>query len=259
MDGDVMNICQQSVSRIVAKVSRVIASKMKDFVKFPSSVEEIHTMKQKFYELAHFPGVIGCIDCTHIKIRSPGGITSEVFRNRKGWFSINVQAVTGPNLEFYDLVARWPGSTHDSFIYNSSAIKQRLNTGVLKGVILGDSGYAVSNVLLTPFLSPNSTPQENYNKSQIKTRNTVERCFGVWKRRFPCLQVGMGIKVDTVVSVICACATLHNIALLVDDLVPLNWNDMDIPNDVVDVSPISINPNSNGFMVRQSLVERFFS
>ncbi|KOB68613.1 Uncharacterized protein OBRU01_18170 [Operophtera brumata] len=88
MDGDVMDICQQSVSRIIAKVSALIASKMKDFVKFLSSVEEINTVK------------------------SPGGITSEVYRNRKGWFSINVQAVTGPNLEFYDLVARWPGSTH---------------------------------------------------------------------------------------------------------------------------------------------------
>lgn len=137
-----------------------------------------------------------------------------------------------------------------STIYiDSSAIKQRLNTGVLKGILLGDSGYAVSNVLLTPFSSPNSTPQENYNRSQIKTRNTVERCFGVWKRRFPCLQVGMGIKVDTVVSVICACATLHNIALLVDDLMSLNWDD--------DVVPIS--ENSNGFMARQYLVERFFS
>lgn len=77
-------------------------------------------------------------------------------------------------MECYDLVARWPGSTHDSFIYNSSASKQRLNTGVLKGIILGDSGYAVSNVLLTPFLSPNSTAQENYNRSQIKYN--VEYC-----------------------------------------------------------------------------------
>ncbi|KOB74804.1 putative nuclease HARBI1 [Operophtera brumata] len=32
---------------------------MKDFVKFPPSVEEINTVKQKKYELAHFPGVIG--------------------------------------------------------------------------------------------------------------------------------------------------------------------------------------------------------
>ncbi|XP_035457991.2 putative nuclease HARBI1 [Spodoptera frugiperda] len=254
-----MNVCQQSVSRIIAQVSTLLANKMKDFVKFPSTESEISTVKQTFYEIAHFPGVIGCIDCTHIKIRSPGGQSSEVYRNRKGYFSINVQAVTGPNLEFFDLVARWPGSTHDSFIYKSSAIKQRLNTSILKGIILGNSGYAVSSVLLTPFLSPHTNPQENYNKSHIKTRNTVERCFGVWKRRFPCLQVGMGVKVETVVAVICACATLHNIALSVDDVMPMNYyEDIDIQNDDVAVAVSGENTNSNGFTVRQSLVDRFF-
>nr|XP_049697028.1 LOW QUALITY PROTEIN: uncharacterized protein LOC126054663 [Helicoverpa armigera] len=195
------------------------------------------------------------------QIRSPGGVTLEVYRNIKGYFSINVQAVTGTNLECYDLVARWPGSTHDSFIYNSSASKQRLNTGVLKGIILGDSGYAVSNVLLTPFLSPNSTAQENYNRSQIKIMwNTVERCFGIWKRRFPCLQLGMGIKMDTVVAVICACATLHNISLQVDDLVPKNWESPHIEDDDVVLSERrESTTNSNGFLVRQSIVDRFFS
>jgi len=37
------------------------------------------------------PGVGGCIDCTHIRIQNPGGINGEVFRNRKGWFSLNIQ------------------------------------------------------------------------------------------------------------------------------------------------------------------------
>jgi nuclease HARBI1 len=37
------------------------------------------------------PGIGGCIDCTHIKIQNPGGPDGEVFRNRKGYFSLNVQ------------------------------------------------------------------------------------------------------------------------------------------------------------------------
>lgn len=67
----------------------------------------------------------------------------------------------------------------------------------------------------------------------------------------------MGIKVDTAVAVICACATLHNIALRVDDLVPINWDDINVQND--DVAPLSENSNSNGFIMRQSLADRFFS
>lgn len=45
----------------------------------------------QFYEIAHFPSVIGCIDCIHIHIVNPGGNNGEIFRNRKGWFSLNVQ------------------------------------------------------------------------------------------------------------------------------------------------------------------------
>lgn len=38
-----------------------------------------------FYRFAKFPSVIGAIDCTHIKIQSPGGgDQAELFRNRKG-------------------------------------------------------------------------------------------------------------------------------------------------------------------------------
>ena len=70
----------------------------------------------------------------------------------------------------------------------------------------------------------------------------------------------MGIKLDTVATVICACATLHNIALLVDDMVPLNEDDIDLDNDVVDVaSIITENSIGTGFIMRQSLVERFFT
>ncbi|CAK1597342.1 unnamed protein product [Parnassius mnemosyne] len=262
LDGDVMNICQQSVSRIITTVSNSIALQMKMFVKFPSTVEDINQVKQKFFEVAQFPGVIRCIDCTHIKIRSPGGMSSEVYRNRKGFFSINVQAVTRPNLEFFDLVARWPGSTHDSFIYNSSSVKQSLNIGDLQGqgMLLGDSGYAVSSVCLTPFLSPNSIGQEMYNNYHIKTWNTVERTFGIWKRRFPCLQMGMGVKKETVVAVICACATLHNISKMLDDVMMPSTDDTDdnILISNIDNVPVQENPNSNGFLVRQSVVNRFF-
>jgi hypothetical protein len=53
---------------------------------------------------------VDAIDCTHIKIPSPGRENAELFRNRKGYFSINVQAVYGPNLDILNIVARWPGS-----------------------------------------------------------------------------------------------------------------------------------------------------
>lgn len=41
-------------------------------------------------------------------------------------FSINTQLVGDSNLKIRDIVARWPGSTHDATIYNNSQIRARL-------------------------------------------------------------------------------------------------------------------------------------
>ena len=68
------------------------------------------------------PGVIGTIDCTHVKIPCPGGQDAELFHNRKGYFSINVQVVGGPGLEITNIVACWPGSVHDARIFDNSLI-----------------------------------------------------------------------------------------------------------------------------------------
>ncbi|KAG0421766.1 hypothetical protein HPB47_019398 [Ixodes persulcatus] len=39
--------------------------------------------------MARFPGVTGCIDCTHVRTSSPGGDDAEAYRDRKGIFFIN--------------------------------------------------------------------------------------------------------------------------------------------------------------------------
>lgn len=43
----------------------------------------------------------------------------EEFRNRKGYFSLNVQAVCDADLRLMNVVARWPGSAHDAIFKNS--------------------------------------------------------------------------------------------------------------------------------------------
>ena len=78
----------------------------RDKINLPADQNTLASLKTKFYEIARFPGVIGAIDCTHIAIQSPGGDNAEQFRNRKGYFSINVQAVCGPDLRFHNVVAR---------------------------------------------------------------------------------------------------------------------------------------------------------
>lgn len=71
-----------------------------------------------------------------------GGEVAENFRNRKGYFSINVQTVSDANMRILDIVARWPGSTHDQTIFNNCTLKHRLEIGQFRnGILLGDGGY----------------------------------------------------------------------------------------------------------------------
>ena len=223
---DLIGVHKSTVCRTVHKVSEAIASLRPRFVRFPSNDEErIQTMRE-FYSISQFPGVLGCIDCTHIPILSPGNDLAEIYRNRKGYFSLNIQTICDAKLMITDIVVRWYGSAHDSTIFNNCAVRAELENGnIPRGHLLADNGYAVKPYLLTPLLSPTTEPERRYNKSLISTRNTVERQYGLWKRRFPALKLGLRVKVNRALVIIVATSVLHNMAL--------GAGEMDPPDDIV--------------------------
>lgn len=221
--GDFMGIHKSTASRIVKLVSHVIATLRPQFFHIPTIENDIKKVKQDFYDIAKFPMTIGALDCTHVKIRSPGGEMAEAYRNRKGFFSINVQTICDANLKIQDIVARWPGSSHDSTIFNNSAIRGKFEKNEMRNSLLvADSGYGQKNYVMTLIGNPHTVIDptsgisaeavDKYNESLIRTRNTVERSYGVWKRRFPILASGINVKVSSSQSIIVATAVLHNIA-----------------------------------------------
>lgn len=249
--GDHINIHKSTVSRIIARITLHIASHAQVYIKMPRTRESILQNMSNFHRIRGFPRVVGCIDCTHIKILSPGGENAEIYRNRKGWFSINVQAVCNTQLEITDIVARWPGSVHDSTIFNSSALRAQFEAGeFLHAWLLGDSGYACRNYLLTPILNPSTQAEERYNTSHIQTRNLIERTFGILKRRFPCLSMGSRVKPEKAVNVIVATAVLHNLALSMNDAPPAG-------NDIVEEA-INVNIEENNIPARAALINQVF-
>lgn len=70
--GDYGGMDKSTVSRIVVRVSEAIASLAPIYIKLPQTQEEILRAQRNFFNIAAFPRVIGAIDCTHIKIQSPG-------------------------------------------------------------------------------------------------------------------------------------------------------------------------------------------
>ncbi|XP_035228557.1 putative nuclease HARBI1 [Stegodyphus dumicola] len=170
--------------------------------------------------LAGFPGVIGAIDCTHVKIVAPPRNDStcpeHIFVNRHCSHSINVQMICDANQKIISCNAKFPGSTHDAFIWRTSAVRrimQEISSAENTTWLLGDSGYPLEEGLLTPRLdSLENSPDQRYNVALCKTRNVIERCFGVLKSRFRCL---LGEKVlhyrpQVAGKIINACVVLHN-------------------------------------------------
>ncbi|KAJ8911392.1 hypothetical protein NQ315_013528 [Exocentrus adspersus] len=60
-----------SASRIIKRVSEAIARLHPRYMKMSSADESVR-QQNKFYRVAAFPRVAGLIDCTHIRIQSPG-------------------------------------------------------------------------------------------------------------------------------------------------------------------------------------------
>ena len=130
---------------------------------------------------------------------------------------------------------------------------------------VGDSGYANGNFLLTQLLHPRTPVQQLYNESHIRTRNVVERCFGVLKRRFPILAYSCRLKIDTLLTIIVATSVLHNICLKTNDTeappAPEEINEQDLEVQINDgqMPNIEEGPDPVRYGTREILIEQHFA
>jgi hypothetical protein len=160
--GDLAGVSKATVCRVLRRVSECIARMCIHKISLPAEQDFLTKTKRNFFKIARFPGVIGAIDCTHVAIQSPGIETGELFRNRKGFFSKNIQAICGPDLKFHNLVTRWYGSAHDATVFAQSRIHGALSNGRYPADchLLGDAGYPCKNFLLTPIANPTTQAEQ---------------------------------------------------------------------------------------------------
>uniref|UniRef100_A0A1I8NIS5 Uncharacterized protein n=1 Tax=Musca domestica TaxID=7370 RepID=A0A1I8NIS5_MUSDO len=94
--GDFCGVSVSTASRLVKETSHALASMTKEYIKFPSDTRGMQQTSSEFFAIAKFPKVIGAFN-----------------------------PVCSAKLMFQDLVARWPGSAHDSNIFQNSSLKFR--------------------------------------------------------------------------------------------------------------------------------------
>ncbi|KAK6192169.1 hypothetical protein SNE40_003689 [Patella caerulea] len=226
-------------------------------------MEDINSTKEGFYQIAGFPNVVGTIDGTQVAIIAPSGENEPLFVCRKGFHSINVQATADSKLRLTSVLAKFPGSAHDSYILQQSGVTRKMVEDRMTGsksVLLGDSGYPLKTWLMVPFTNPNSRAEERYNNAHKRTRCTVERAFGVLKSRFRCIHHKSGGCLMYVpqkcVNIIIAVCKLHN--LCITNNLPLPEVE---PDDIEDHNPVNQNPhvqNLNATTFRNNLVRQRF-
>lgn len=63
-------------------------------------------------------------------------------------------------MEFLDIVPEYPGSQHDSRIFQNSRLYMRYMERQLNGKLVGDAGYPALPFLLTPIGNPQTDEEE---------------------------------------------------------------------------------------------------
>lgn len=182
-------LCGLGEPTVLFTVCRTICGLRRQYINFPDAETWVN---YKFYEFGNFPGVIGCISGTTKRRSIPD---AEQYRNPKNWFSINVQGVCTPQLQFSNIVSCLKGVTHDSWILSHHCVWKRRWSLLL----LGDSGRAQSFCLHHTWITP-----EQRCYSHMHTRGLVEH---VWRRRF---QSALRFTPRSCCIVINATAALHN-------------------------------------------------
>ncbi|XP_067648044.1 putative nuclease HARBI1 [Eurosta solidaginis] len=194
-------------------------------IEFPRTVEEEYIVKTGFFRKFGIKSTIGAIDCTHIAIVAPPSNNVErplsQYLNRKGYYSINVEAVCDHRLRFTFLNANFPGATHDSGIWATSDLREYLirkhnassTSNQRESWLIGDQGYPLEPWLLTPVANPSTTKERKFNKIHASGRNCIERGFGVVKSHFRCLLKHRVLHYshETAAVIITSCVILHNI------------------------------------------------
>lgn len=244
---NIFDVSDFSVVESRNKVTSAILNNLMDrFISWPLDQVTKNDVKAKFKEKRGFPGVLGCIDGTHIQIMPPKD-HPQSYVNRKGYHSLVLQAVCTNTMMFSSCYTGWPGSCHDARVLRNSDLWNEAPLACGQDHILGDGAYPLRPWLMTPYRDTGNLTREQrkYNFAHSSTRSIIERTFALLKGRFRRLHYVESRNIGTVNDIILACCTLHNISIsdgdvAIDFMDPLNPVDQVIDVNLVGPDPAGV-------------------
>lgn len=100
--GDFGGIDPGTASRVIAAVSIELAGLLLTYIRMPLTDQDLEETKNEFKEIANFPNVIGAIDCTHVRIQSPGKIY-HMSQPIHIWLRVTYCSVNRNILQYFDI------------------------------------------------------------------------------------------------------------------------------------------------------------
>ena len=69
--GNTFGVDKSTVSHAITDASQALAAKQPCFIKWPLTHDKCAKIKNKFYICGGFPGAVGCVDRTHVRLQAP--------------------------------------------------------------------------------------------------------------------------------------------------------------------------------------------
>ena len=268
--GHLFGLARSTVCRILHDTCNAIVSKMQRmYIEFPLGEERQKVIKG-FESTWGMIQCVGSIDGCHIPIMPPALNHTDYF-NRKGWYSIILQAIVDHEYLFRDICVGWPGSVHDARVYANSAIFKKIrdenvldgDTRIIQGkdipiFLIGDSAYPLTKHLMKPFSFNTSltAAQKTFNYRLSKARIVAENAFGRLKARWRRLTKRCDMNVCNVPHIVAAACILHNMCEIHGDKINDAWLES---VETLEQPPTSSTPDTSSLtdakLMRNMLVE----
>lgn len=160
--------------------------------------------------------MLGCIDGTFIKVRTPAHKIKSTYVNRHDIPSMTLQGICDARKRFVDVFSGIPSKIHDARVLKLSDVYEAL-PGICEGNkyhILGDAAYPTREWLIVPYKDyGNLSEKQMFNKKFCATRVKIENTFGLLKGRFrQLIEIDMH-SVDKISKFIISCCVLHNLCI----------------------------------------------